>query len=119
MPEGPLLGRRDLAELWGVTGGRIDEGFSSLHPCVQKCDLITGFASPAGAGVVCGSERYCFECELWYRILAESPPAHAFSILPRVLSASSHSSAATGTKPGWASAPSHSCDGDGCGCHSP
>ena len=113
-----LLNRSELASLWGVGGWGIDEAFSRVHPCCVRCDSITGFASDKGmSGVACGAARYCIHCEAWYKMLIDSAPAHAHSLIHNVLHQSLLMPGPSGSQPGWASVESHSCDEAGCsGC---
>ena len=110
-----LLNRGELAHLWGVRGWGIDEAFNRVHPCCGRCDAITGFACDKGMlGVACGAARYCIHCEGWYKMLLDSAPAHAHSLIFKVLHQSLLMAAPSGTQPGWMSVESHSCDDAGC-----
>lgn len=113
--KGKLLTRNELAELWGLSGWNLDESYTRLKPCMQRCDPLTGFQlAPNVQGVACGDNRYCAHCETWYRCLMDSAPAHAFSVLPRLLQRSLQMSEPTGTEPGWSILDNHDCEKMGC-----
>ncbi len=108
-----LLSRAELARVWGIDGWNIDEARQRLQPCCKRCDALTGFPVAAG-GVACGDARWCMHCEGWYKLLVETPPPHAFSLILPVLRASLQMKAPGGTSPGWSDLNMHVCSDSGC-----
>ena len=114
-----FLNRGELSRLFGVDGWGGDTAHARLYPCCVRCDPLSGCPVAEGSSVmsvVCGHNRYCMHCEMWYRMLTESAPSPVLSLIAKVLCDTLKKTAPAGTVQPWSLVPPHSCDGQGCGC---
>jgi hypothetical protein len=114
---GCLLNRKQLARLWGVDGWGIDDVFDTQRPCFGSCHWTNGLQVPPDSpgAVRCGRERFCMSCDNFYAALHKNAPAHAWSMVSRLLAESLRMTEAAGENV-FARLPQHMCDGLGCNC---